>query len=158
MAAVISAIGYFIPIFAFLLVFVVVYAMLKKSSILGDNEFVMLLISFILASFFIVQASLVEFIKFTSAWFGVGIIGLFFLLIIFAFLPSKKPLEFLEGKKWFNWGIFAIIIIFFIVSAGYVFNTAINWGMVRSWFGTDWFGAILLLLIAGVVAWKIKQK
>ena len=157
MAAVISAIGYFLPIFAFLLVFIVVYAMLKKTTILGENEFVMLLISFILASFFIVQASLVEFVQFTAGWFGVGIIALFFLLVIIAFLPGDKAPKIFEGNAWFGYVLFGLMIIFFIISASYVFNTAVNWALVKTWISTDWFGMILLLLIAGIVAWKIKK-
>jgi len=78
----ISAIGYFVPIFAFLLVFIVVYALLKKTEILGGSDAVMLFVSFILAAFFVVEASLVEFVKFSSAWFSVGIVGLFFLILI----------------------------------------------------------------------------
>ena len=82
----VSAIGYFMPIFAFLLVFIVMYALLVKTKVLGDSPAIMLFISFILSSFFIVQASLVEFIQFSSAWFGVVIIFLFFLVIIFYLL------------------------------------------------------------------------
>jgi hypothetical protein len=157
MVASVSAIGYFLPIFAFLFVFVVAYAMLKKTEVLGDNDFVALLISFILASFFIVQASLVEFVQFTTGWFGVGIIGLFFLMVMIAFLPGDSPKIFFE-KKWFGWVIFGIMIIFFIVSAGYVFETAINWALIKGWLATDWFGMILLLVIGGIVAWRVKGK
>ena len=152
----ISAIGYFMPIFAFLLVFIVVYALLKKTEILGGNEPVMLFVSFILAAFFIVEASLVEFVKFSSAWFGAGVVALFFLLIILAFLPGKEPLEFLTKNDWFSWVVLGLIVIFFIISSAYVFNLAVNWGMVGDWFSSDWFGMILLLIIAGVVSWKIK--
>ena len=156
MAAAISAIGYFLPIFAFLLVFVVVYALLKKSEILGGNEFVMLLISFVLASFFIVQTNLVEFVKFTSAWFSVGVVVLFFMFVVMAFLPGKTPSVF-EGKPWIGWVVFGGMIILFMLSAGHVFNTAINWALVRTWMSTDWFGMILLLVIAGIVAWQLKK-
>ena len=84
----VSAIGYFMPIFAFLLVFIVIYALLVKTKVLGDSPAVMLFISFILSSFFIVEASLVEFVQFSSAWFGVIVIGLFFLIVILAFIPG----------------------------------------------------------------------
>ncbi|MCK4997348.1 hypothetical protein KAS08_03510 [Candidatus Pacearchaeota archaeon] len=156
MAVVISTIGYFLPIFAFLLVLVVVYALLKKSEILGGNEFVMLLISFVLASFFIVQAKLVEFIQFSSAWFSVGVVVLFFIFVIMAFLPGDAPSIF-KDSKWIGWAVFGIMILLFVLSAGHVFNTAINWALVRTWMSTDWFGMILLLIIAGVVAWQLKK-
>ena len=157
MAASLSAIGYFVPIFAFLLVFIVVYALLAKTKILGEAPAVMLFISFVLSSFFVVQASLVDFIQFSSAWFGVIVIGVFFLLLVLAFLPGESPLSFLTKHDWFSWAILIVILVFFVVSAAYVFGYAVNWGEVQDWFRSDWFGMILLLIIAAVVSWKIKS-
>jgi len=151
-----SVMGYFMPIFAFLLVFIVIYAILVKTKILGENQAVMLFISLILASFFVVEASLVEFIEFTSAWFGVIIILLFFIFVILAFFPGDKPLEFLTKAPWVAWTVLGIMVAFFIISSAFVFNWAVNWGEVQSWFGTEWFGMILLVVIAAVVSWKIK--
>ena len=156
MAASLSAIGYFVPIFAFLLVFIVIYALLKKTGVLGGSEPIMLFISFVLSSFFVVQASLVDFIQFSSAWFGVIVIGIFFLLLLLAFLPGESPLGFLTKKDWFSWAVLIVILIFFVVSSAYVFNLALSWGTVKGWFSSDWFGMVLLLVIAGVVSWKIK--
>ena len=156
MVASVSAIGYFVPIFAFLLVFVVIYALLAKTKILGDAPAVMLFISFVLASFFVMQASLVDFIQFSSAWFGVIVIGVFFLLLLLAFLPGDSPLSFLTKNDWFSWVMIVVILVFFVISSAYVFNWALDWGMVQDWFRSDWFGMVLLLVIAGVVSWKIK--
>jgi len=47
-----SAVGYFMPIFSFLLVFIVVYALFAKTKILGDGPAVMLFVSFILSIVF----------------------------------------------------------------------------------------------------------
>ena len=153
----VSAVGYFMPIFAFLLVFVVVYALLFKSGILGGSQPVILFISFILASFFVVQASLVEFIRFTSGWFSVLIILVFFLVVLLGFLPGKDPFAFLGKGNWFSWVIFGVVIALFLISASYVFNVVINWDTVRMWLNTEWFGMILLLLIAAVVSLKITK-
>ena len=152
-----SAIGYFAPIFAFLLVFIVIYALLTKTKVLGESESVKLFISFVLASFFIVQASLVEFVKFSSAWFGVIVVGLFFLLVILAFLPGKTPLDFLTKNNWFSFVVLGLIVAFFVISSAYVFNWVIDWGLVQDWFSSDWFGMVLLLIIAAIVSWKIKS-
>ena len=152
----VSALGYFVPIFAFLLVFIVVYALLAKTGILGGSQAVMLFISFILAAFFVVQASLVEFIEFSSAWFGVLVIGLFFLLVVLAFLPGKEPLSFLTKSNWFSWVVLGVIIALFVISSAYVFNWAINWELVKTWFRSDVAGMVLLLIIAAIVSWKIK--
>jgi hypothetical protein len=152
----VSAIGYFMPIFAFLLVFIVVYALLAKTKVLGDSPAVMLFISFILSSFFIVEASVVEFVQFSSAWFGSIVIGLFFLVVVVAFIPGFDFAAFFGKGDWFAWFLFVLMIGFFVISSAYVFNWVVNWGMIRSWFDSDWFGMVLLLLIAGVVSWKIK--
>jgi len=154
----VSAFGYLVPIFAFLLVFIVVYALLAKTGILGGSHAVMLFISFILAAFFVVQASLVEFIEFSSAWFGVMVIGLFFLLVVLAFLPGKEPLAFLGAGKsnWFSWVVLGLIIALFVISSAHVFNWVLNWDLIGTWFRGDIGGMILLLIIAAVVSWKIK--
>jgi len=153
----VSFIGYFMPIFAFLLVFIVIYALLFKTKVLGDNSPVMIFVSFILASFFIVQASLVEFVKFTSAWFSVVVLVVFFLIALLGFLPGKEPFAFLGKGNWFSWTILGVIVAVFVISSAYVFNWAVNWGMVQGWFDTSWFGMILLLAVAALVSWKIKK-
>jgi len=154
----ISVLGYFVPIFAFLLVFIVIYALLFKTEILGENHAVMLFVSFILASFFIIEASLVEFVQFSSAWFAVLVVAVFFLIALLGFLPGKEPFEFLGiGKgNWFSWAILGVVVAFFIISSAYVFNWVINWEMFGGWASDGWFGMILLLIIAAVVSWKIK--
>lgn len=155
----VSAIGYFMPIFAFLLVFIVIYALLVKTKVLGESPAVMLFISFILASFFIVEASLVEFIQFSSAWFGTVVIALFFLIVIVSFVPGLDAGKFFAGKNnWFAWVLLGLLVAFFVISSAYVFNWVLNWGMIRSWFDTDWFGMVLLLIIAAVVSFTITKK
>jgi len=154
----VSAIGYFMPIFAFLLVFIVVYALLVKSKILGDSPAVMLFISFILSSFFIVEAQLVEFVQWGGAWFGMMAIVVFLLVTLVALVPGVEIGKFFGGEKsWLGMIVFALAVGFFIISSGYVFNWAVNWGMVRDWFDSEWFGMVLLLVIAGVVSWRIAK-
>ena len=152
----VSAIGYFMPIFAFMLVFIVIYTLLKSTKILGESEAVMLFISFILSSFFIVEASLVEFVQVGGAWMAVFVFVVFFLLVIVAFIPGIDLAKFFGAKNWFAWVLLGLMVGFFIISSAYIFNWVVSWGMVRSWFDTEWFGMILLLVIAGVVSWKIK--
>ena len=154
----ISAIGYFMPIFAFLLVFIVIYVLLKKTEVLGGSESVMLFVSFILSAFFIVEVKLVEFVQFGAAWFSVGVIGLFFLIVILAFIPGIDIKAFFGKGNWFAWVLLGLIIVFFITSSAYVFNWVINWGLVEEWVNSSWFGMILLLVIAGIVSFVLAKK
>lgn len=153
-----GAVSYFLPVFAFLLVFIVVYALLKKTEILGGSEPVMIFISFILASFFIVEASLVEYVKFSGAWFAVIIIAVFFLVLIFGLLPGDNPFGEVNKKSWIGWVVVGLIVALFVISSAYVFHWAVNWDTLSHWADSDWFGMVLLLIIAALVAWKIAGK
>ena len=155
MATSLAALDYFLPILAFLVVFVVIYAILIKTGVLGENTFVALFISFVLSIFFVVEASLVDYVLFTSAWFMVIVFFIFLLFVILAFFPGK--LEFL-GKTWVSWVVFSVLIAFFIIASAYSFNWAVNWSVVNDWLYTDWFGLILLLTIAGVVSAVLTKK
>ena len=55
----ISGIYFFMPVFSFLFVFLIVYAILARTKILGDSGFVNLLVSFIIS---------IIFMSFSSVW------------------------------------------------------------------------------------------
>jgi hypothetical protein len=156
MAASLSALNYFMPLFSFLFVFVLVYALLAKTKVLGDNNFVHIFISLILAIFFIVNVSLVDFVKFSSAWVAVFIVLLFLILVIIAFTHGKVDVVM---KPFVAWILLAALIIFFIVSASVNFGFfSLTWSRLTTWASTDWFGFILLVIVAAVVAWVVTKK
>ena len=150
-------IGFFLPIFAFLLVFIVIYALLQKTKVLGDNPAVSIFISFIMASFFIVDVQLVDFVTLTSTWSAVFIICFFLLFLILAFVPGETPLAFLSNKNWFSWVVLAFMLIFFIISSSYIFNWVINWDYIWSGADTEWFGFVLLVIIGAVVSFVLTR-
>jgi hypothetical protein len=154
----IGFIGFFMPIFAFLLVAIVVYAVLQKTEVLGNNSAVSLFVSFIMASFFIVEVQLVDFVGFTTSWFSVLVIIMFFLFIAIGFVPGDEPFKFLSKNNWFSWAVLVLMIVFFIISSSYIFNWAINWDWFMSGADSEWFGFLLLVVIGGVVAWVLKEK
>lgn len=151
MSVQITSINYFFPIFAFLLVFIVVYAILKKTEILGKNNGVAIFISLIIASFFIVNVKLVEFVQFNSAWLAVFLICTLFILMFLGFI-GKDYLEVFTKTKAFAYVLIFLLIAFFIFSAARIFNWVINWAKLTEFFYTEWFGLILLFVIAGIVA------
>lgn len=156
MVASVSAFSYFMPILAFLLVFIVIYSLLKATGVLGKSEAVMLFVSFILSSFFVVEASLVEFVRFSSGWLVVGIFIVFFILLIVGFVPKVDLKAFFGKNDWFAYTLLVLIVAVFIISAAHVFNWVIVWGNVQTWVNADWFGFVLLLIVAALVSWKIK--
>jgi hypothetical protein len=152
-----SSLSYFLPIFSFLLVFVLVYALLVKTKILEGSQFVSLFISFILASFFVVNASLVDFVQFNAAWVAVFAVCLLFILVLIGFV-SGDALKTVTSHKAVAWVLLGLLVVFFVISSSYIFNWAVNWTLVNDWFQTDWWGLVLLLIVAAVVAKVITKK
>ena len=147
-----SGLNFIMPVFSFLFVFVLIYALLAKTKILGESKFIHLFLSLILSIFFIVNVSLVEFVRFSSSWFVVFFVCVFLILIMIAFTHGKVDVIM---KPWVAWIILVALIIFFIISSSYTMNWTINWLSLKGWFLTDWFGLVLLLIIAGIVSWVL---
>jgi hypothetical protein len=145
----IEGINLFMPIFSFLFVFILVFALLRKTNILGDNPWLNIFISFLMAIFFVVNASLVEFVKLNSAWFAVFLVSVFFILLLVSFTHGK--IDFLQ-KGWVGWILIGLLIVFFIISSSYVFNWALSFDYLSRVLDTRWVGFILLLIIAGIVS------
>ncbi len=139
------------PILAFLFVFILIYALLIKTGFLGDNKFVALFLSLIIAVFFIVNAQLVDFVKMNVSWAVVFIVCLV-MIMLFVGMAGKDSLKIIEGNKGVAWVLVAILIITFVVSSSYIFNWALNWDLIKSWFDEPWFGTGLLIIIAFFVA------
>jgi hypothetical protein len=155
MAVSLDFLNFILPILSFLFVFVIVYALLAKTKILGENFGIHIFISFILATFFIVNLSLVEFVEFSFAWLVVFFVVIFFILALIGFTHGKIDVIM---KPWVAWALLAVVIIIFIVSSSYVFAWTINWEKLWDWAFTDWFGLVLLLIVAGIVSWVLSQK
>ncbi len=145
----VSTIGYFMPIISFLFVFVLIYALLIKTGILGENNAVALMISLFLSSFFIFNASLVEFVRVSSSWVVVFVVCLFFILTLLSFTHGKG-LDKLIGNK-VALAVLAVLILIFVISSSYVFNWVINFGFFKSLGESKWTGLVVLLIAAGVV-------
>jgi len=118
-----SSIATFLPVFAFLLVFAVVYGLLSKTKILGENRFVHILISFSLAVIFLASSSALQFTKVSSAWFAAFIISILFIVLIVGL--ARKNLEDILTPG-FTWFIVIALILIFIFSGIFVFKDAIN--------------------------------
>jgi len=157
MAVELAALNFFMPILSFLLVFVLIYAILVKTEILGDNKSIHLLISFIMAVFFIVEVSLVDFVNFSTAWFAVFVVCLFFMLIFLGFV-GKDTIGEVTKNKAVAWVLLIALVVFFIISSAYTFNWAINWESLWSGEYADWTGMVILLVVAGIVSWVLAKK
>jgi hypothetical protein len=162
-------VGYFLPIFAFLLVFVIMYALLSKTEILGESKFVQVLLSFVIAVIFISFSTIRQYVTSVVPWFVVLIIALFFILIIIGL--SQK--DFSIVKPWLSWVFVVALIVVFLIAAIVVFNKQFNpylpggneqegstflLNLKHFLYSAKFLGAILLLAIAALTAWAITRK
>ena len=165
MVADVSAITYFAPVLAFLLVFVVVFAVLYKTGILGELLFVQLLTSFVIASIFVSAASAREYVVNVSSWFAVVVVSLFFLLFLLNFIGKWAD------EKWIGYLVVIVLLMVFLVSALNVFGSGLGPYLPGSYTKDegspaalgffDWLysapvvGALLLIVAGAVVSFVL---
>jgi hypothetical protein len=77
----VSFLGYFSPIFVFVLVFVTVYALLQFTKMLGENKILHALIAVFIAVLFLFSSGATTVILFIAPWFTVLFMFLIFLIM-----------------------------------------------------------------------------
>lgn len=168
----IAGLYFFMPVFSFLFVFLIVYAILLKTKLLGESKFVIALIGFVIAiifmSFSTANFSTDQYVRTIVPWFAVLLVCVFLVLVL-AGLSTKDLGKIMTSK--FAWVVIAILIVIFIIAAIRVFNPVFNWeygvssgdhpqviSQIRGLFSNVVGGSILLLIVAGLVAWAITRK
>ena len=156
----VSFVTYFAPILAFFVVFLVVFAVLHKSEVLGKSKWVSLFASFVIASLFISAASARRYVETLAPWFGALLVSLFFLLVIIGLFGGKIG-DFKGLRIFFVIAALAIFLISGIVvfsdslgeylpGASYVGTPLTNW-----LYSPAVVGAVLLLALTAVVSWVL---
>ena len=120
MAIDITGIYFFMPVFSFLFVVFIVYAILAKSKILGESGFVNVLVSFIMAIIFMSFSSLDLYVQTIIPWFVVLVVCVFLVLLIVGF--SSGGITKILSNKAVGWIIIAILLVIFLIAAIKVFN------------------------------------
>jgi len=154
-----SGVSTFIPVFGFLLVFTVIYALLSKTKILGENKFVHIITSFGVAIIFLVSASAIEYVRVITPWFASFIISLLFITLIVGLIKGNIE-EFFKGKG-FAWFVVIVLIIIFVFSAIYVFADIINKymsGPKAFLLQPTILGVLILIALTMLVSWLLTKK
>jgi len=152
-----SGIATLVPVFGFLLVFVVSYALLGKTKLLGENKFVHILTSFAIAIIFLVSANAIEYVRVVTPWFAAFIVSLLFIGLVVGMTGNLEKVF----KPGFAWFIVIILLIIFVLSAIYVFADVINkyMGGVKAFLlQPQVFGIIILLALAVIASWLLTKK
>jgi len=154
-----------LPILAFLFVFVVVYALLTKTKILGGNSFIHSLLSLVISLIFSMSPSATEITVLTTPWIAVLITTVFFILLIFAFVHGK--IEDVVKSPIIGIILVIVILIIFIAAAINVFGPIFSQympgyqqkpGLISYITNPTVLGGLILLIIAAVTSWIFTKK
>ncbi len=162
----VSGISYFLPLLTFLVVFLVAYAVAKKTEFF-DSEGLKLFVAFLIAIIFISAAGPRAYVESIVPWFVVLLISFFLIVAMLAFVGFNGWHSGL-GKA------FAIIaIVVFVISGIFVFSSYFSpylpWNSgaganpdvlhITDWFFSPRvFGAILLLIVTAIISFVIFYK
>jgi hypothetical protein len=160
MAVDISAISYFGPILAFLIVFVILYAVLARSKLFGSeaSPWILLFVSFLVATVFVSAAGVRDYVLTITPWFATLVVSLFFIIFLLKFMGKNEKFE-----KGVGIGAVIVLVIVFLVSGFVVFSDIIGGylpggGKAEEIYGSRIFGAFLLLVLSGIVSLVIARK
>lgn len=169
MAIDISGIFLFMPIFSFLFVFFIVYALLASTKVLGENNVINIPVSLIMAIIFMSFSSLDLYIQTIVPWFIVLAVCVFMILLIAGFSTGK--IDEIMSKRFFGWVVIILLLSIFLIAAIKVFNPIFHPDLIiTSGEGTSLveqfryssdgrvFGTILLVIAAAAVSWILVKK
>ncbi|MSS74331.1 hypothetical protein EXS72_01690 [Candidatus Pacearchaeota archaeon] len=169
MAADISAFVYFLPIFAFLIVFAIMFAVLNKFKLIGENLFFQLFFSFIIATIFVTASSARQVVLNVIPWFAVLIVAMLLLLFLVSFIGKADIIG-----KGFGWVFVILLIIIFFIAGVKVFASTLApylpgatnikdanptlLSLFKWIYSPRVAGAFLLVLSAVFVSWILTKK
>jgi len=168
MALNISGFLFFMPVFSFLFVFLIIFALLTKTKIIGESKFILVLISFIISIIFMSFSSAELYVRTILPWFVVLMVIVFLVLMIAMFSTKAWDKIFTPA---FAWVIVGILILMFLIAAIYVFNPVLHSDLgvtsgqgtsmieqIRNYLDGGVAGSLLLLVVAIIVAWIVTKK
>lgn len=164
MAVDLSGFSYLLPLWTFLLVFIVTFAVLVATKLVGENKFWLVFVSFVVSSVFITAAGARAYVQSVVPWGVVFLITTFFILMITGFIGD--PVKGLKGGL----GIALVLglLVVFLFSALNVFSDSFfpylpggtgGNGQIQGFL--EWVysppvgGMLILLVVCALVSWVL---
>jgi len=146
--------------FPFLLIFAIVFALLEKTKILGDEKHqVNAIVAFVIGMIFVGAAYPKDVVGNLILFLTVAIVVVFIALLLWGFVSgSELKGDFLDTKMKWVFGIIVIItVIIGLLWALGVEGGVYDWLFRQSWSGAFWTNVLFVIVIAGALAWVIKN-
>lgn len=122
----INILNYFIPVFIFLFVFTVFFAILQKTKVLGANAGMDALISFSVAMLFMFVSEARQLVTIIAPWLVILLVILMSLLLVFMFLGVKaETISDAMSESGTVWTILILLVIALVIAFTQVFGSKI---------------------------------
>ncbi len=137
----------------FLLVFVVVFAILQKSKILGDGKAqIDAMVAFVVGLILIGVPQPRNIVVGIMPWLAVGVAVILVFLILYGFVAGD-----LSGKNVSSWMKITFGILAGLFTVGVVLYITGLWGVIAGWFSGGessgiWMNVLMVILIIGAMA------
>src|SRR3989344_638922 len=123
-----SLLKFLLPLFSFIFVMVLVYAVMDKFSLVGNNKLIHWTVAFSIAFIFLFSSDAVRFLNLLTPWFILlGVFGLF-LVSFFVFLGVSKE-DIVKGAlkdAKVYWTVIGISALVFFIALGVVFSDTVG--------------------------------
>ncbi len=123
----IGMLEYFTPVFVFLFVFALLYAILDKTGLLGESKAWKSLVSFTLAMMFVLTQDLMRLVSIMTPWFLILVIAALFIMLFFMFVGVKnETISGVFGEKVVVWVVLILLLLIFIYAMTQVYGSDIH--------------------------------
>lgn len=142
--------------FPFLLIFAIVFALLEKTKILGEDKHqINAIVAFVIGMVFVGAAYPKDVVSNLILFLTVALIVVFVTLLLWGFVSGGEAK--LEGNvKNVALGVMVIAVIIAVLWAAGVEGGVYDWLFKQSWSGDLWTNVLFVVVIAGALAWMIK--
>ncbi|MBT4651031.1 hypothetical protein HOC13_00750 [Candidatus Woesearchaeota archaeon] len=119
---------YFNVIFPVILIWALLFAILQKTKILGENMSLNAVVSMAGALMALLSPTIIQLINFVVPWFVVAFIFLILLLLLYRVLGAseKDVTSMIMGDKTIKWGILAVAVLILAAGFGQVLGQSIG--------------------------------
>ncbi|MEE9525130.1 MAG: hypothetical protein V3V78_00805 [Candidatus Woesearchaeota archaeon] len=120
----IGILNYFSVIFPALLVFVIVYALLEKTKILGENKSLHAIAAIVSAFLVMLSRDIVAIINFGAPWFILVFVFLILLLLIYRMMGATDAdlTNMIRTDTMVQWAVFIIGLIIIFASISHIYG------------------------------------
>jgi hypothetical protein len=157
-----SLLQYLAPVFIFILIFAIIFALLQKSKILGGMQKLDFIVALIVSLLTLISENAASFIGNLSIWYVLIAVAVIMMnLMMSAGVSGESVVTGIQSKT-LLWVAITVLMVVISITFGPVFNPYSagadpSWWALRTIFHPKVFGVVFLLLIATILINKLKE-